>query len=243
MLRKVVGVAVVVGAGVAAYRLVVDPWRRGWGVDPAEQVKPLAGDDIVPGDVTSDTRGITIRASRDAVWPWLAQMGYGRAGWYSYDQIDMDRPSATRIRPEWQSLSVGDVVRTHPAGGFVVREIEPGRHLVLYLDTELVRQQANDAAEADPTPANLKMAGAFMEGTQPSDFAVSWAFVLEDAGEGRTRLIERFRVRFGESDKPWMRVSMPVMGFGVFVMMRKQLLGIRDRVERAPVPIPDAAVA
>lgn len=243
MLRRLMGLAVVVGAGVAGYRLVVEPWWKGWGVDPVEQMKPMAGDDVVAGGMTAETRGITIDAPAEAVWPWLAQMGYGRAGWYSYDRIDMNSASADRILAEHQALAVGDVVPTHPGGGFVVKAIEPGRHLVLYSDTEIVRTQAEAAAEADPTPANLKMAGAFMEGAQPSDFAASWAFVLEDLGGGRTRLLERFRVRFGEADKPWMRVTMPMMGFGVFVMMRKQLLGIRERAERSPAPRPVAAVA
>jgi len=31
---------------------------------------------------------ITIRRSPHDVWPWLAQMGAGRAGWYGYDFID-----------------------------------------------------------------------------------------------------------------------------------------------------------
>ena len=37
MLRRLVGVAVVVGAGIAGYKLIVEPWRGSWGVDPAEQ--------------------------------------------------------------------------------------------------------------------------------------------------------------------------------------------------------------
>lgn len=55
---------------------------------------------------------------------------------------------------------------------------------------------------------------------------------------GRTRLIERVRVRFGEGDKPWTALTLPFIGFGVFLTMRKQMLGIRDRAERrAGAPI------
>jgi hypothetical protein len=66
----------------------------------------------------------------------------------------------------------------------------------------------------------------------PRDYAASWAFVLEPIDGGRgTRLIERFRVRFGgESSGP--AFLLPLMGFGVFVMMQKQMVGIRDRAER-----------
>ena len=76
-----------------------------------------------------------------------------------------------------------------------------------------------------------------MENTQPVEFSASWAFVLDEQPDGRTRLIERFRVRFGETDKPWTRYTLPFMGFGVFVMMRKQLLGIKHRAEAEAGPI------
>jgi hypothetical protein len=243
MLRRLFGLAVFAAGAVASYRLVIAPWWRSWGVDPDEAVRVLPGDEVVADGVTAETRGITIHAPPAAVWPWLVQMGYGRGGWYSYDQIDMRGASADRIVPELQSLSVGDIMPTHPAGGFLVKAIEPERALVLFTDTDTVRDQASVAAEADPTPANLKLAGAFMEGAQPTDFAVSWAFVLEPLPDGRTRLIERTRVRFGEADKPWMRLTMPMMGFGVFVMMRRQLIGIRDRAERGPRPTPSLVAA
>jgi hypothetical protein len=48
--------------------------------------------------------------------------------------------------------------------------------------------------------------------------------------------VERFRIRFGEG-RPWNRIGVPMMGFGFFVMMRKQMLGIRDRVERSSTPV------
>jgi hypothetical protein len=243
MLRRLFGLAVFAAGAVASYRLVIAPWWRSWGVDPVEAVRALPGDEVVPDGVTAENRGITIDAPPAAVWPWLVQMGYGRGGWYSYDQLDMRGASADRIVPELQSLAVGDIMPTHPAGGFVVTAIEPERSLVLFTDTATVREQAKAAADADPMPANLKLAGAFMEGAQPTDFAASWAFVLEPLPDGRTRLIERSRVRFGAADKPWMRLTMPLMGFGVFVMMRRQLIGIRDRAERTPMPAPQFVAA
>ena len=80
-------------------------------------------------------------------------------------------------------------------------------------------------------PAGLQMAGTMGEVTLP-DFRVSWAFVLEDTPDGGTHLIERFRVRSGEPSLP-QRLGMPFMGYGVFVMTRKQMLGIKRRAERA----------
>jgi proline iminopeptidase len=225
--------AAVAGAAALTYRFAVLPWFRTWGVNPADTARSLAGDEIIPGAVTAETRTITIDAPPAAVWPWLVQMGFGRAGWYSYDPIDMSGTSADDILPEHQTLAVGDLMPTHPGGGFLVKELDPGRSLVLYSDTDLVRQQAQ-AAAADPelaTPANIQMTSAIMESTQPVDFAATWAFVLDPLPDGGTKLIERFRVRFGETDKPWTRYTLPVVGFGVFVMMRKQMLGIKQRAE------------
>ena len=48
---------------------------------------------------------------------------------------------------------------------------------------------------------------------------------------GSARLVERFRVRFGADDRPWTKATLPVVGFGVSLMVRRRLLGLRDRVE------------
>lgn len=222
-----------IAAAIIGFRMVVRPWWRTWGVVPQEVARSLPGDDLIPNAGASDTRGITIAATPEAIWPWLMQMGYGRAGWYSYDAIDMAGSSADKIDPQLANLSVGDVVPTHPGGGFLVRLLEPSHALVLYSDNELMQEQAEAAKEAGVAEgsANIRATGAFMENAQPTEFAASWAFVLEPLPDGSTRLIERVRTRFGDSDKPWTRYTLPVMGFGVFAMVRRQLLGIKARVE------------
>ena len=74
----------------------------------SERVRSLPGDELLPEAVGSFTHAITIRRPRREIWPWLIQMGAGRAGWYSYDFIDNGRqPSAKRIVPELQHLEVG----------------------------------------------------------------------------------------------------------------------------------------
>jgi len=233
-MKRIMFAAAAVGAGVIVYQEVVRPWWRSWGVDADDVTRVLAGDDLVPDAPVMDTRSIEIAAPPADVWPWLLQMGYGRAGWYSYDTIDMMGASSRRIVPEWQSLAIGDVVPTHPGGGFVVRGLEPERALVLYSDTKTVTSQAAAAREAaTETPsANVQAAGSFLGATQPTEFAASWAFILEPRSGGRTRLVERFRVKFGETDKPWTAATLPVVGFGVFLMTRQQMLGIRERAER-----------
>jgi hypothetical protein len=162
----------------------------------------LPGDALVAASRSSDTRGITIDAPPELIWPWLVQMGYGRGGWYSIDQLDMRGSRASRIVDEWQRLALGDVVPTHPGGGFAVKVLEPNRALVLYADT-----------------------------ATPGDFAASWAFVLEPIGANRTRLIERVRY-WGAEGSPLSNVALSALGFGVFVMVQRQMTGIRARAER-----------
>ncbi|MEX1295270.1 MAG: hypothetical protein AB1Z67_03765 [Candidatus Limnocylindrales bacterium] len=200
--------------------------RQTWGVSPAEAERSLPGDELVPDAIVAETRGIDIDAPPETVWPWLVQMGYGRAGWYSYDRIDMDGRSADVILDDFQELAEGDRLPTHPGGGFEVRTLHPNEALVLYLDTELV----NTADEAEDIPAGLLGAG-FMGDMAMSEFRASWAFILEPASGGRTRLIERTRLWAADSGGP-QRVALPLMGLGVFVMTRKQMLGLKERAER-----------
>lgn len=231
--------AAVATSTAAAYAVVFRPWWRTWGVDAAEANDALAGDDLVPDATVSETRGLEIGAPPDAVWPWLVQMGYDRAGWYSYDLVDMKGGSADRIVPELQQLAVGDLVPNSPDTAFVVRALDPGRSLVLYADESTVREQVAAARarkeageEVEKTPANLKAAGRMMP-SMPG-FAASWAFVLEPLDDGRrTRLVERFRVRMPAPESPAAGAMGEVFGFGVFAMTRKQMLGIRDRAEAA----------
>jgi hypothetical protein len=196
---------------------------------------PLSGDELIEAPGASDARGITIAAPPEAVWPWLVQMGYGRAGWYSYDKLDMKGTSADRILPEHQALAVGDIVPTDPAGGFEVKVLDPGRTLVLYVDTALVTARAKAMADGttEATPAGLAASGKFLQTATPPDFAVSWTFHLRPERDGGTRLLERVRLRAGEGTGATKALA-PLMGFGVFVMLQRQMVGIRERAEGNP---------
>jgi proline iminopeptidase len=77
---------------------------------------------------------VTIDARPSRIWPWLAQMGVDRAGWYSWDRLDnWGRRSAERIHPEWQQISVGDCLAAKPDGSewCEVAALEPERFLGL----------------------------------------------------------------------------------------------------------------
>ncbi len=243
--RLCIGCGAVVGlSALSVFVTARTMWRR-WGIDRDEATRSLPGDELVRSAEAVDTRGIDIAAPPAAVWPWLVQMGYGRAGWYSYDQLDMNHPSADRVLPEFQALAVGDVLPTDPGGGFEVRVVDPERALVVYIDRALVgAQRARPAAPSGErlgaASANVRATGAYLDRAVSGEFAASWAFVLEPGNSG-TRLIERFRATMAPAPSPSGRTAVvpgfarSMLGFGVFVMVRRQMLGIRDRAEGRPV--------
>lgn len=141
-------------------------WHLRWGATQAEAQAAMPGDDLVPVSHFTATRAITIGARPSEVWPWLTQVGYGRAGFYSYDLLDnLGRPSATAIMPQWQRAGVGDVaapMASHPtpSTSFRVTDTEPQARLVW--------------AKPDST----------------------WAWTLAPVAPGRTRLVTRIRQRY-----------------------------------------------
>jgi hypothetical protein len=138
MLLVVLGLWVGLAVGLAiaatvlvAYRWLLRPWHLRWGATDEEVRATLPGDDLLPKPSGSSTRAIGIDAPPEMVWPWLVQVGYGRAGWYSYDWIDNDgKPSADRIVPELQSLEVGDRILMIPGMGPEVKAVEEPRFIV-----------------------------------------------------------------------------------------------------------------
>jgi len=94
------------------------PWYIRWGTRGAEWQAPMAGDDVMSEPAFQVTRAIDIRAPAAQVWPWLAQMGQDRAGFYSYDWLErvfgFGVHNADRIVPEWQHRNIGDLVPAAP---------------------------------------------------------------------------------------------------------------------------------
>jgi hypothetical protein len=171
-----------------------------------ERWRSLPGDDLIPAAQGMLTHAITIRRPRSEVWPWLVQMGAGRAGWYSYDFVDNGwQHSAERLVPKLQHIAVGDVFPALPqlTEGFVVLQYQPERYLVL----------------GWPSPAGPPI--------------TTWAFVLEEPEPGCTRLIVRSRADTGYRPPfglpKWTVKTLVPLGHAV--MQRKQLLGIARRAE------------
>ena len=170
-----------------------------------ERTLALPGDTIIADAVDSVTHAITINCSRRELWPWLVQMGSGRAGWYSYDLLDNGgRHSAEHILRDLQHPTVGAVFPGLPGrtDGFVLLEQEPAQWLVL----------------SWPSPEGRAI--------------VTWAFVLHELRPDRTRLIVRARAsnRYSFHGLPH-GIGLWLAKVVHFIMERKQLIEIARRAE------------
>src|SRR5688500_20401961 len=104
----------------------------------------LPGDAMISDPIFTSTHAITINAPPEQVWPWIAQMGAGRAGWYSWDAIDNGgTPSATSIMPAFQTVVSGDVMPAIPGAtdAFVVAAVDAPRDLVLKIGRASCRER------------------------------------------------------------------------------------------------------
>ena len=111
-------------------------WMNRWGATRSDRLRVMAGDSLLDNPTYSGTTAVSIHATPEDVWPWLVQIGYQRGGLYSYDWLDrlfgyLDRPSATRILPEFQHLAVGDTIPLGRGPSWPVAVVEPCRALVL----------------------------------------------------------------------------------------------------------------
>jgi hypothetical protein len=130
--RKV-ALMMVAGTGVAAFAYVraLRPRVLRWGATDEDLARPMPGDGIVINPHFNATRAITINARPEDIWPWLVQMGFGRAGWYSYDWLDnLGRPSSRSIIPQLQSMKVGDRIPMSRWTYLTVKGFEPNQWLL-----------------------------------------------------------------------------------------------------------------
>jgi hypothetical protein len=205
------------GIAVATYALLVRPRLLRWGATKGEVEGSFPGADIIPGGKRIATMAVTIDAPPSAVWPWLVQMGYDRAGWYSWDRLDRaGKPSSEHLHVEWQSIAVGDRLLSEPQGPhwFEVAALEPERFLGLRAAMDL-RGRQYDAS-----------------GPRPRAFTDSlWAFHLRERPGNRTRLV----VSGYTASRP--RLFGAVTGFvfwepAHWIMQMRQFRNLKRRAER-----------
>jgi hypothetical protein len=211
MRRRSVTSAIAIGGAAAAYIRLARPRQLRWGATDQESDGSLPGDDLIANPDLTATRAITVHTSAEQVWPWIAQLGQGRGGFYSYDVLEnlvgCDIHSADQIVPEWQDIKVGDQVKLHPEIGLGVAVVELGRALVLR--------------------------GGVPMGAAPPPYDFTWAFVLQEQPEGTTRLLVRERYAYTQR---WAPLLVEPVAVVAFVMTQRMLRGIRDRAERDDQP-------
>jgi hypothetical protein len=117
---------------VAFFYSVYRPWQLFWGATAEEITSAMVGDEIVKNPTFNATRAVTVNAAAERIWPWIMQMGYRRAGFYSWDILDNDGiASAERIVPELQDLEVGDLMPLSKDTDAKVVDLQPNRQLLL----------------------------------------------------------------------------------------------------------------
>ena len=197
-----------------AFHLFVRPWYLQWGATGKEAREPLVGDRIVANAASQETRAITIHAGVQQVWPWLAQLGQDRGGFYSFDILEnlagCEMPTTDGLRPDRQSWQEGDKLWMYPsnkaggAGFATLRDVVPGR--ALGFGTHMVG-----------TPIQSPENG-------------SWSFALEPIGAAATRLLIRGRGATGRSPSETafdMFLFEPLH----FMMERRMMIGVKELAE------------
>jgi len=203
ILSRILAVLTVLFLVGVSYFSWIRPYQLNWRATNEEVGQRMAGDDLNPDPSFLATRAITIAGSPDEIWPWLLQMGYGRAGFYGYDLLEnigspMGIRSAEEIQPEFQRFGVGDEVPISAVVSMTFHAIEPNRHLI-WVGSE----------EIEP--------GAF-----------TWA--LYPLEEGQTRLVSR--IRWSYHWRPISVIPLVLFTeFADHIAVRKILQGVQGRVE------------
>ncbi len=205
------------GASIMAAAFLT-PFMRGernhWGLVPELVDRAYPGDDIVASPRWSWTHGVEIDAPAEEVWPWVAQLGADRGGFYSYQWLENVAGCGVRnaesIHSDW-AIHTGDTLRLHPKmPALEIAALERGRFFVAH------------------TPMD---ANAQREGKPWAD--ATWLFFLEPIGDRRSRLISRYRCATSDDIATRLSFGAAVMEPVGFAMDRRMLLGVKGRVEGA----------
>ncbi len=209
MRKTFVSGLIILGAGTAAvgtYLLVYRLWQEHWGATEEEIARLLPNDEVVPNPTWNATRAVTIAATPEQIWPFLIQIGWGRAGWYGYDWVDNGgKPSAWEILSEEQHLEVGKDFPMSPWTAQYCKAFEEPRWM-------LWRSTKDSKATS-------------------SDTSGTWLWYLDPINERHRRLITRMRDTYRWTN-PLILPQQIILELGDLPFMRKCMLGIKARAER-----------
>ncbi len=207
-LGRLVGGLLMVIALIAATFAIMLPLSQRWGASPTEVRMALPGDATLKAPQAGWTNAISIDAPPEQVWPWIAQIGDTRGGFYSFTFIEdrvggllgdasyaVDYTNAHIIVPEWQNPQPGESMIS---GILKVAAAQPGEWLLA-------------------------------DSVIPEVFGWTWVWQLQPSREGQaTRLVNRTRIQAAGPDNPVMNV---MMGLGGFIMNQRTMQGIKARAE------------
>jgi hypothetical protein len=203
---------VLVALAVLATWPVSKRWLQDWGSTAAERRRAWPGDELVSPEHTTYTRAIAVVAPCGAVWPWLIQFGFGRAGFYSYELLERMAGIPVRnvesIVPDLQELSAGDEILLHPrVPGITVAAMEDGRHVCFGVVEGL------DHSDEESNPAR------------------SWSMYVEPADPDTSRLLLRSCIEPLGEPTVWRRLGNLVEEPIDFIMEQRMLRTIKRLAE------------
>ena len=204
------------GVALIGWNLVATPFigqrRLQWGTVGTEASDSLPGDEFVPEPKWSYTLGITVDAPPESVWPWIAQIGQGRGGFYTYQTLEnivgCKIANTSEIIPDLQNPAVGGDIYIHPtAPPLRIEVLDPPNALVLF-----------------GSPADVGSEGSWGMST--------WQFVISPHPDGGSRLLTRGRYDYGSDWRSRLTFGRFPIEVISFVMSRKMMLEIKGLAER-----------
>jgi hypothetical protein len=196
------------------------PYRAHWGLSAEEAAASFVGDSYVVHPNWMWTHAVQVAAEPKQIWPWVAQIGQDKAGFYAYQWLEnlagCRIRNADTIHPEWAVSEVGQEFRIHPnAPPLVVAELVPWRHFLVTTPNQRLGLQ-EEAARAEGGPK------------------VSWLFLVQPLREGQSRVVSRYRIAHGRDLRTRLTYGPSLLEPIGFAMDRQMLLGIKERAERGP---------
>lgn len=205
------------GIALIVWHLIATPFvgrrRLRWGTVGTEAVDSLPGDEFVPAPKWSYTLGIAVGAAPEVVWPWIAQIGQGRGGFYTYQTLEniagCKITNTTKVLPDHQHPAVGEDIYLHPTAPPMRIEI------------------------VDPPNALVLLGSPAVVDSEKSWGMSTWQFVLKPDRDSGSRLLTRGRYDYSSDWKSRLTYGRFPIEVISFVMSRKMMLEIKRLAERA----------
>ena len=198
--------------------LFLKPLRDRWGLNKEEVKRTFPGDTFVKSPKSKFTHAVEICAPAKYVWPWIAQIGQARGGFYTYEALEniigLQIYNSDVVLPEFQNPEVGDIIPFGPKGGFPLVIYEQEHAMAIENCLDLDNDQLYDPM--GPSPKNY--------------LHLTWLWYVEALDDNHSRFISRNRVDYAPFWKNRLLFG-PLAEPIVFAMDRKMCLGIKKRAE------------